>query len=91
MIKKFTITLELADGRVLGPERILAADRIAAESLSRRRGWDFEEGPRLYSAIAWSVCKRIGASSAEYEEFLDELVDWSVEALEGEASENPTE
>lgn len=92
MIKKFTVSIELTDGRLIGPSRVLAADRIAAESLMRRRGWDFEEGPRLYSALAWSVAKRTGETEKDYPEFIDELVDWNVALAEEEEGEevNPT-
>lgn len=92
MIKKFVVTIEYTDGRISGPTRVLAADRIIAESLMRRRGWAFEEGPRLYSAIAWAVAKRLGDTSEDYEEFLDQLADWSLdtEKEDSDASENPT-
>ena len=93
MIKKFTVTLELSDGQIIEPTRVLAADRIAAESLMRRRGWEFSEGPRLYSALAWSVAKRTGVTEKDYPEFMDELVDWNLEAPDEEETdpENPTQ
>ena len=91
MIKKFLVSIELADGHIIGPARVLAADRIVAESLIRRRGWAFEEGPRLYSALAWAAAKRLGETTADYDEFLETLADWNLSVdEEDERTENPT-
>lgn len=89
MIKKIYATAEIDGEEPITHERILAADRIAAESLIRRRGWEFAEGPRLYTALVWAVAKRTRPETGDYEEFIPKIVDYLLDADE-EQTENPT-
>lgn len=72
-IIKQTVTVELTDGRVYGPERIIHADKIALEKTARNRGWDVEKNFATTNAfLGWAVAKRVGAYDAGFDEFLDE-------------------
>lgn len=80
-IIKQTVTVELTDGRVFGPERIIHADKIALEKTARARNWDVEKNFATTNAfLGWAALKRTGgAVVGGFEEFLDDLVDVAVE------------
>lgn len=72
------ITLELADS-VVGPFRVLAADKIATERTCRRFKWDFADGPRTHTLMAFYAAKRLGHTAAEdYDHFMTELIDYQI-------------
>lgn len=82
IIKQF-VTVELADGSVIGPVRIIHADKILLEKTARNRGWDVEKQFATTNAfMGWAAAKRAGEYPGSFEEFLDVLI--AVEVDRGE-------
>lgn len=88
-LRKNLVTVELMDGSVVGPERIIFADKIRLEKAARANSWDLSRDEiRMGSFFAWAVLDRTGQLPAEgmkYEEFLPEILDVQV------SSEEPTD
>lgn len=92
-LRKNLVTVELMDGSVVGPERIIFADKIRLEKAARANSWDLSRDEiRMGSFFAWAVLDRTGKLPAEgmkYEEFLPEILDVQVSSEEPE-DEDPT-
>lgn len=92
-LRKNLVTVELMDGSVVGPERIIFVDKIRLEKAARANSWDLSRDEiRMGSFFAWAVLDRTGKLPAEgmkYEEFLPEILDVQVSSEEPE-DEDPT-
>ena len=92
-LRKNLVTVELMNGSVVGPERIIFADKIRLEKAARANSWDLSRDEiRMGSFFAWAVLDRTGQLPAEgmkYEEFLPEILDVQVSSEEP-ADEDPT-
>lgn len=92
-LRKNLVTVELMNGSVVGPERIIFADKIRLEKAARANSWDLSRDEiRMGSFFAWAVLDRTGKLPAEgmkYEEFLPEILDVQVSSEEP-ADEDPT-
>ena len=88
-LRKNLVTVELMNGSVIGPERIIFADKIRLEKAARANSWDLSRDEiRMGSFFAWAVLDRTGKLPAEgmkYEDFLPEILDVQV------SSEEPTD
>ena len=93
-LRKNLVTVELMDGSVVGPERIIFADKIRLEKAARANSWDLSRDEiRMGSFFAWAVLDRTGKLPAEgmkYEEFLPEILDVQVTSEEPEDADDPT-
>lgn len=92
-LKKSLISVELMDGTIIGPERIIFADKIRLERTARANGWDMSRDEmRMGSFFAYAALERIGQLPTEgmsYEDLLPEILDLQVTA-EHPADEGPT-
>lgn len=89
MPKLFT-TYERIDGTVVGPLRVYAADRIAAENTAHKRGWEWRDNPTNHSLMTFYAAKRTGSTdAADYSTFVEELVDFQLTSEEPD--EDPTQ
>lgn len=93
-LKKNLVAVELTNGDVIGPERIIFADKIRLERTARANGWDLSRDEiRMGSFFAYAVLERIGQLPREgmtYEELLPELIDVQVSSEEPSDDEDPT-
>lgn len=94
-LKRNLVSVELADGNVIGPERIIFADKIRLERTARANSWDLSRDEiRMGSFFAYAVLERTGQLPREgmtYEELLPELIDVQVSSEDPtEADEDPT-
>ena len=94
-LKKSLISVELANGNVVGPERIIFADKIRLEKTARANGWDLSRDEvRMGSFFAYAVLERTGQLPRDgmtYEELLPELLDLQVSVEDpSEDDEDPT-
>ena len=93
-LRKNLVTVELMDGSVVGPERIIFADKIRLEKAARANSWDLSRDEiRMGSFFAWAVLERTSKLPTEgmkYEEFLPEILDVQVTTEEPEDAEDPT-
>lgn len=92
-IRKNMVTVELMSGEVVGPERVIFADKIRLEKTARNNGWDLHRDEiRMGSFFAWAALERTGKLPVEgmtYEDFLVELCDVQVTSEDPE-DEDPT-
>ena len=93
-LRKNLVTVELMNGSVVGPERIIFADKIRLEKAARANSWDLSRDEiRMGSFFAWAVLDRTGQLPTEgmkYEEFLPEILDVQVSSEEPEDADDPT-
>lgn len=93
-LRKNLVTVELMDGSVVGPERIIFADKIRLEKAARANSWDLSRDEiRMGSFFAWAVLERTGKLPTEgmkYEDFLPEILDVQVTSEEPEDADDPT-
>lgn len=94
-LRKNLVTVELSDGSVVGPERIIFADKIRLEKAARANSWDLSRDEiRMGSFFAWAVLDRTGQLPTEgmkYEAFLPEILDVQVTTEDPvEDDEDPT-
>ena len=92
VIRKLMFTLEDLDGVVAGPVRILAIDKINAESSARNQGWTWADNPRIHWLMGFYATKRAGLTTAEnYNEFMATMADFTIGADDQDADdEDPT-
>lgn len=91
-IRQNRITVELADGTVVGPVRVIFADKLRLERTARASNWDISRDEfRVQSFLAWAALNRTGdlAEGVGYEQFLEQLIDIQFDA-NSEADEDPT-
>lgn len=92
-IKRFYITVELLAGTILGPTRVLAADKIATENTCRNQNWPYTDSPRIHLLMGYHALKREGASYDNFQEFLNDVADYAVDNDDNTAQgaeEDPT-
>ena len=79
-MNKFMTTVEMLDGTIYGPVRVLYADKIKCERSARANGWDLtrdEITPRGF--LSWAALTRTGEITVPYEEFIDQVADIAAE------------
>lgn len=91
-MRKNTVTVEMQDGTIHGPVRVIFADKVRAEKSFRANGWNLgEENVRLEGFFGWAATKREGMHDISYDEFLEQLIDVNFEsAVQGDEGEDPT-
>ena len=93
-LRKNLVTVELMNGSVVGPERIIFADKIRLEKAARANSWDLSRDEiRMGSFFAWAVLDRteqLPTEGMKYEEFLPEILDVQVTTEEPEDADDPT-
>lgn len=85
-------TAELLDGTVLGPVRVLFADKLRYEKTAKAQGWDVQEF-RLQGFLTWAALTRAGLTALDYDGFLSQVADIDFEAGyadPADAVEDPT-
>lgn len=88
MITKIFFTGELDDGSIIGPVRITANDKIRAEATGRNQGWPWADNPRTHSLMGFYAVRRAGLANYEnYNQFMDDLVDFSMSNTDGETTD----
>lgn len=92
-LKRQLISVELTDGTVVGPERIIFADKIRLERTARVNSWDMtRDEMRMGSFFAFAALERTGNLPREgmtYEELLPEILDLQV-TTEDPSDDDPT-
>lgn len=92
-IRRTTLTIELTDGTILGPERVIFADKLRLEKTGRANNWDLNRDEfRVQSFLAFAAFERSGQlpEGTSYEQFLELLVDLEFSAIAG-GDEDPTQ
>lgn len=92
-IRKNTVTVELTDGTILGPERVIFADKLRLERTARASNWDMSRDEfRVQSFLSWAALERTKqlAEGTGYEQFLEQLVDIQFNADAGDDAD-PTQ
>lgn len=92
MLKKF-VSVELTDGTIHDDMRVLFADRAAAERTFTARKWDPNtHNVKTTGFLAWLAAKRLGYTSATWDEFEPQIVDAVLEVDDGtDDDEDPTQ
>lgn len=92
-MRKSLISVEMSNGQVLGPERIIFADKIRLEKTARNNGWDMGRDEfRVQSFLSWAALQRTGdlAEDLGYEKFLEQLIDVQFSQEDPDDDEDPT-
>lgn len=91
-MRRTMITVELTDGKILGPERVIFADKMRLERSAKANKWDIGRDEfRTQSFLAWAALERTKATTLKYDDFLDKLTDVVFEAnAQDEDGEDPT-
>lgn len=85
------VTAENLDGTRHQGVRVLAADRVRAQAVARANSVPWAEGPQCESLIAWAAMHRSGATTALYEQWLEEVADFALtNTAPHEDEEDPT-
>jgi hypothetical protein len=96
VIQKQYVTVELDDGEVIGPVRIINADVIAYEATARKHGWaqtsvgrdgraDMGDVQQAITFKAWKALRRTGAYAGTFEQFATtDCVDISAESVDAD-------
>ena len=86
-MNKAMTTVEMQDGTIYGPERILYIDKLKCERAARRNEWDTNRDEvAMGGFLAWATLTRMGKITMPYEEFIEAVADVSTEIV----AENPT-
>ena len=86
-MNKAMTTVEMLDGTIYGPERILYIDKMKCERAARRNEWDTaRDEVTIGGFLAWATLTRTGKITMPYEEFVEAVADISTEIV----AENPT-
>ena len=91
-MRRTNITVEMNDGQVLGPERVIFADKMRLERTARASNWDMGRDEfRVQSFLAWAALDRTKAlpEGTGYEQFLEQLIDIAFDA-NADDDEDPT-
>jgi len=91
-IRRTVISAELTDGSILGPERVIFADKLRLEKSARANNWDINRDEfRVQSFLAFAAFDRTHQlpEGTGYEAFLELLVDLEFVARAG-GDEDPT-
>lgn len=78
-IKPLYITVETVAGGEVGPVRILAVDKIAAERTCRAQHWPYEDTPAVHFLMGYHALRRAGLANVEdFDQFQAEYVDFAL-------------
>ena len=73
------ITVETNAGAEVGPVRILAADKIAAEATCRRQNWPYEDSPKVHLLMGFYALRRTGQADApDFDAFMADVADYVI-------------
>ena len=77
----FTTELLAGDGEtrgpIIGPVRVLAADKIAAKATCRKQRWDYSDSPHIL--MGYYAMRRAGLTTADdFAAFESEVLDYAV-------------
>lgn len=92
-MKKFYITVENIDTTVNGPVRMLAADRIRANSIARMNNMEWSDNPQCQALLAFAAMRRASLTQAEnFDDWLAQVADFEItdQAPESEVTTDPT-
>ncbi len=80
---KVMTTVEMADGTIYGPERILYIDKLKCERAARNNQWNMQTDEITLSGfLAWAALTRTGKITMPYEEFVESVADVMTELVE---------
>lgn len=81
-MNKAMTTVEMLDGTIYGPERILYIDKMKCERAARRNEWDTSRDEVTVGGfLAWATLMRTGKITMPYEEFIEAVADVSTEIV----------
>ena len=81
-MNKAMTTVEMLDGTIYGPERILYIDKMKCERAAHRNGWDTSRDEVTVGGfLAWATLTRTGKITMPYEEFIEAVADVSTEIV----------
>lgn len=81
-MNKAMTTVEMLDGTIYGPERILYIDKMKCERAARRNEWDTSRDEVTVGGfLAWATLTRTGKITMPYEEFIEAVADVSTEIV----------
>ena len=82
-MRKAMSTVEMEDGTIHGPVRILYIDKLKCERAARNNQWDMQTDEITLSGfLAWAALTRTGVITMPYEEFLESVADVMTEVLD---------
>lgn len=87
------ITTETPAGVEVGPVRILAVDKIAAERTCRAQSWPYEDSPRIHLLMGFHAFRRTGNTDApDFGAFMaDDVADFALSrTADDQDDEHPT-
>ncbi|MGQ4576146.1 hypothetical protein ACUH93_07040 [Dermabacteraceae bacterium P7006] len=88
-IQRVHAVIEFNDGRMIGPVRIILADKIQWSRTARVNNWDTQDETLILAFAAWHAAKRVGLIDMTYEEFVEQTADVYPDIKNEEYSENP--
>lgn len=89
-MRRSTVMVEMSDGSVYGPERVIFADKMQFERSARANNWKLTDEFRLQSFLSWAVLKRLGTLDLAYDQFMEQLVDIAFTGDAEDDDEDPT-
>lgn len=82
-MRKAMTTVEMEDGTIHGPVRILYIDKLKCERAARNNQWDMQTDEITLSGfLAWAALTRTGVITMPYEEFIESVADVMTEVLD---------
>lgn len=82
-MRKAMTTVEMEDGTIHGPVRILYIDKLKCERAARNNQWDMQTDEITLSGfLAWAALTRTGVVTMPYEEFIESVADVMTEVLD---------
>lgn len=85
---KVMTTVEMADGTIYGPERVLYIDKLKCERAARNNQWNMQTDEITLSGfLAWAALTRTGKITMPYEEFVESVADVMTELSEIDAAD----
>lgn len=85
---KAMTTVEMTDGTIYGPERILYIDKLKCERAARNNQWNMQTDEITLSGfLAWAALTRTGKITMPYEEFLESVADVMTELVQIDAAD----
>lgn len=89
-MRKAMSTVEMEDGTIYGPVRILYIDKLKCERAARNNGWNMQTDEITLSGfLAWAALTRTGVITMPYEEFVEAIADVMTEVQDIDP-EDPT-
>ena len=82
-MRKAMSTVEMEDGTIHGPVRILYIDKLKCERAARNNQWDMQTDEITLSGfLAWAALTRTGVITMPYEKFIESVADVMTEVLD---------